>query len=139
MACSKSPAEESSIRAIAMEQLENLVLVVSDAILRHGVDCTEPEGKQEITTSLLSLLKFTKIPNNETQIFADQLADMTEFLTLLHQLIGGQLVGKRNIRFNDQHQGTKLMYILSTVTEPDSIVQQVPERSRQIKELGCMV
>lgn len=116
-----------------MEQLENLVLVVSDAILRHGVDCTEPEGKQEITTSLLSLLKFTKIPNNETQIFADQLADMTEFLTLLYQLIGGQLIGKRNIRFNDQHQGTKFMYILSTVTEPDR--GKVPVRSRQIKRV----
>ena len=111
MACNKSPAEESSIRATAMEQLENLVLVVSDAILRHGVDCTGPEGKQEITTSLLNLLKFTKIPlNDETQIFADQLADMTEFLTLLHQLIGGQLIGERNIRFNGKHQGTKFMY-----------------------------
>jgi len=92
-----------------MEQLETLVLVVSDAILRHGVDCTKPEGKQEITTSLLNLLKFTKIPGDHTQIFADELAEMTEFLTLLFQLIGGQLIGECHIRSaNSEAKGHNL-------------------------------
>ena len=35
-------------------------------------------GKQEITTSLLSLLKFTEIPNNETQIFVHDI-EYTKF------------------------------------------------------------
>lgn len=83
----------------AIDQLEDLVLIASEATLRNGFGCMDSKGQQEITTALLNLLKFTD-RSQEGLVLADQLAEMSDFLFLLSNLIQRQFIGENLTYFS---------------------------------------